>query len=282
MSATIIDGKAVSQSIRGQLKERVSALAQRGVQVGLAVVLVGDDPASAIYVRNKERACKQLGIVSYAHRLGADTSEADLLALVAQLNADPRVHGILVQLPLPKQIDEGKVIAAIDPKKDVDGFHVVSAGSLMVGAPGFVACTPMGCMRLIESLGVDVTGMHAVVVGRSNIVGKPAAMLLLQKNCTVTVCHSRTRNLGEITRQADLLVVAIGRADFITADMVKPGAIVIDVGMNRVGEKKVTGDVDFAGVSAVAGAITPVPGGVGPMTITMLMENTVLAAERHG
>ena len=282
MSATIIDGKAVSQSIRGRLKERVSALAQRGVQVGLAVVLVGDDPASAIYVRNKERACKQLGIVSYAHRLGADTSEADLLALVAQLNADPRVHGILVQLPLPKQIDEGKVIAAIDPKKDVDGFHVVSAGSLMVGAPGFVACTPMGCMRLIESLGVDVTGMHAVVVGRSNIVGKPAAMLLLQKNCTVTVCHSRTRNLGEITRQADLLVVAIGRADFITADMVKPGAIVIDVGMNRVGEKKVTGDVDFAGVSAVAGAITPVPGGVGPMTITMLMENTVLAAERHG
>ncbi|MGI6201750.1 MAG: bifunctional methylenetetrahydrofolate dehydrogenase/methenyltetrahydrofolate cyclohydrolase FolD [Christensenellales bacterium] len=282
MSATIIDGKAVSQSIRGQLKQRVSALAQRGVQVGLAVVLVGEDPASAIYVRNKERACKQLGITSYAHRLPADTSEEDLLALVAQLNADPRVHGILVQLPLPGQIDEGKVIAAIDPSKDVDGFHVVSAGSLMVGAPGFVACTPMGCMRLIESLGVDVTGMHAVVVGRSNIVGKPAAMLLLQKNCTVTVCHSRTCNLGEITRQADLLVVAIGKANFITADMVKPGAIVIDVGMNRVGEKKVTGDVDYAPVSAVAGAITPVPGGVGPMTITMLMENTVLSAERHG
>ena len=230
-------------------------------------------------MRNKERACKQLGIVSYAHRLGADTSEADLLALVAQLNADPRVHGILVQLPLPKQIDEGKVIAAIDPKKDVDAFHAENVGHIMIGDFAFLPCTPAGIIELIRSTGVTIDGKNCVVIGRSNIVGKPMAMLLLHENGTVTICHSHTKNLKEICKTADILVVAVGKAKFVTGDMVKPGAVVIDVGMNRDENGKLCGDVDYESAEAVAGYLTPVPGGVGPMTITMLMKNAVTAAK---
>lgn len=272
-----IDGKALSAAIRAELKEQVATCRQKnGREIGLAVVLVGENPASQVYVRNKIKACEEIGIQSYAYYLGEQTGEEELLELVDTLNADSRVHGILVQLPLPKHIDESRVLERIDFRKDVDGFHAVNAGNLMLGNPCLTACTPTGCIELIKSTGIGIEGKHAVVIGRSNIVGKPMALLLLQENATVTVCHSRTKNLPEITRQADILVVAIGRAKFVTPDMVKPGAVVIDVGMNRE-EGKLCGDVNPA-VESVAGYLTPVPGGVGPMTITMLMKNTVKAA----
>nr|MDD6335021.1 bifunctional methylenetetrahydrofolate dehydrogenase/methenyltetrahydrofolate cyclohydrolase FolD [bacterium] len=280
--AQLIDGKAIAANIRARITSDVETLRQQtGVTPGLAVVLVGEDPASQIYVRNKHRACEGCGMKSFMHILPADTTQQQLLALIDQLNRDEQVHGILVQSPPPPHIDELAVIDAISPDKDVDGFHVKSAGALMVGQRGFVPCTPRGVIELIRSTGINMSGKHAVVIGRSNIVGKPVAMLLLRENCTVTICHSRTQNLAEITRQADILVVAIGKAGFVTGDMVKPGAIVIDVGINRVeGSKKVWGDVDFATAESVAGAITPVPGGVGPMTIAMLLENTLEAARR--
>ncbi len=284
MTAQIIDGNALSKQLRLQLAQRASALRARGITPGLAVVLVGDNPASQVYVRNKVRACADNGLFSVLDKHPASLSEADLLARVDALNKDPAIHGILVQLPLPAHIDAQKVIEAIAPAKDVDGFHVSSAGALMVGQPGFWPCTPYGCMKMLESLnngqGYDLKGKHAVVVGRSNIVGKPMALMLLQKNATVTICHSATANLKAMTLQADVIVAAVGKRNVLTADMVKPGAVVIDVGMNRNDEGKLCGDVDFEGVSQVAGYITPVPGGVGPMTITMLLVNTLEAAER--
>jgi methylenetetrahydrofolate dehydrogenase (NADP+)/methenyltetrahydrofolate cyclohydrolase len=280
MAATIIDGKAVSNKIRLQLTEEVAEFkVNTGITPGLAVVLVGEDPASQTYVRNKEKSAVKTGMYSEVHRLPAETSEAELLNLVGKLNQDNKIHGILVQLPLPKHIDETKVLNAIDPRKDVDGFHPVNAGNLFIGQDSFVPCTPHGIMELLDDQGVDLKGKQAVVVGRSNIVGKPIAMLLLQQHATVTICHSRTADLGAATRQADVLVVAVGRPNFITGDMVKPGAVVIDVGINRV-EKGLVGDVDFESVQAVAGSITPVPGGVGPMTITMLLKNTLAAAKK--
>jgi len=250
------------------------------VTPGLAVVLVGENPASQVYVRNKVKACEDNGLHSLLEKHPADLSEADLLSRVDALNNDPAIHGILVQLPLPPHIDAQKVIEAISPEKDVDGFHVASAGALMTGAPGFWPCTPYGCMKMLESIGYELRGKHAVVIGRSNIVGKPMALMLLAKNATVTVCHSATADLGAMTRQADVVVAAVGKRNVLTADMVKPGAVVIDVGMNRNDEGKLCGDVDFDGVREVAGWITPVPGGVGPMTITMLLVNTLEAAER--
>ena len=281
MSATPIDGVSLSRALRTEIAVRAGALSQRGVQPGLAVLLVGDDPASRVYVRNKVQACRENGLHSVLEQHPATLSEADLLARIGVLNADPNVHGILVQLPLPAQIDELKVVDAISPLKDVDGFHIASAGALLVGRPGgFVPCTPAGCMKMLASIGCDPRGRHAVVVGRSNIVGKPMALLLLQASATVTICHSATASLALHTRQADILVSAVGKAELITAEMVKPGAVVIDVGMNRSAEGRLCGDVDYAGVSQVASAITPVPGGVGPMTITMLLANTVEAAER--
>ena len=279
MTARIIDGAALSQALRSEAAHRVAALAIRGIKPGLAVILVGDDPASAVYVRNKVKACAEHGLHSVLEQYGADLSEADLLARVAALNADPAVHGILVQMPLPPHIDPHKVIEAIDTRKDVDGFSVHSAGALMSGLPGLRPATPYGCMKLIESTGQPLRGKHAVVIGRSNTVGKPMALLLLQAHATVTVCHSATPDLAVHTRQADVVVAAVGRRNTVTADMVKPGAIVIDVGMNRNEHGKLCGDVDFAAVREVAGWITPVPGGVGPMTITMLLVNTVQAAE---
>ena len=279
MPAKILDGKLLSEQQYLQLADRVAALRERGITPGLAVILVGEDPASQIYVRNKEKACERIGVRSFASRLPADTDQETLLGLIRQYNENPDVHGILVQLPLPGHLDEAAALAEILPEKDVDGFHIQNAGKLMNGLPGVVSCTPKGAMTMIRAAGENLTGKHAVVVGRSNIVGKPMAMLLLQENCTVTVCHSRTKDLAAFTRDADVLVVAVGRAGMITADMVKPGAIVIDVGINRV-NGRVVGDVDFAGVSEVAGWITPVPGGVGKMTIAMLMSNTVDAAER--
>ena len=261
-----------------------AALRTRGVTPGLAVILVGDSPASQVYVRNKVKACQDNGLHSVLEQYPATLSEADLLARVAALNQDPTIQGILVQLPLPAHIDAHMVIEAISPAKDVDGFHVASAGALLVGQPGFWPCTPYGCMKMLESLnggkGYDLRGKHAVVIGRSNIVGKPMALMLLQQNATVTVCHSGTTNLKVLTLQADVIVAAVGKRNVLTADMVKPGAVVIDVGMNRNDEGKLCGDVDFAGVKEVAGYITPVPGGVGPMTITMLLVNTLEAAER--
>jgi methylenetetrahydrofolate dehydrogenase (NADP+)/methenyltetrahydrofolate cyclohydrolase len=280
MTAQLIDGTALSKKIRSQVAEQAAALTARGVKPGLAVVIVGDDPASQVYVRNKVKACQENGLHSVMEAYPASMSEADLLARVEALNNDPSIHGILVQLPLPKQIDAHKVIEAISPLKDVDGFHVASAGALMVGQPGFKSCTPYGCMKLIESTGIDIRGKHAVVIGRSNNVGKPMALLLLQANATVTICHSATPDVGLHTRQADIVVAAVGRRNTLRADMVKPGAVVIDIGMNRDDNGKLCGDVDFAGVSEVAGFITPVPGGVGPMTITMLLVNTLEAAER--
>ena len=281
MTAQLIDGVALSRQIRGELAQRAAALTARGRQPGLAVVLVGDNPASQVYVRNKVKACEDVGILSVLEKHPATLTEAELLARIAALNADPRIHGILVQLPLPRHIDEHKVIEAIAPAKDVDGFHVASAGALMVGGTGFKACTPFGCMKMLESIGMkDLRGKHAVVIGRSNIVGKPMAMMLLQANATVTVTHSGTADLAHHTRQADVVVAAVGKRNVLTAAMVKPGAVVIDVGMNRDDEGKLCGDVDFAGVKEVAGWITPVPGGVGPMTITMLLFNTLDAAER--
>ncbi len=280
MNAQLIDGNALSRTLRADVAERAAALKARGVLPGLAVVLVGENPASQVYVRNKVKACEDNGLHSVMEKYPADLTEADLLARVDSLNSDPAIHGILVQLPLPPHIDAQKVIEAISPAKDVDGFHVASAGALMTGSPGFWPCTPYGCMKMLESIGYDLRGKHAVVIGRSNIVGKPMALMLLAKNATVTICHSATPDLGAMTRQADVIVAAVGKRNVLTADMVKPGAVVIDVGMNRNGEGKLCGDVDFAGVGEVAGWITPVPGGVGPMTITMLLVNTVEAAER--
>ena len=284
MTATLIDGIALSRQLRLQVAGRAAALLARGITPGLAVVLVGDNPASQVYVRNKVKACQDHGIYSLLDKHPATLSEADLLARIDALNKDPAIHGILVQLPLPAHIDAHKVIEAIAPAKDVDGFHVASAGALMVGQPGFWPCTPYGCMKMLESLeggkGYDLKGKHAVVIGRSNIVGKPMALMLLQKNATVTICHSATTDLKAMTLQADVIVAAVGKRNVLTADMVKPGAVVIDVGMNRDDNGKLCGDVDFEGVSQVAGYITPVPGGVGPMTITMLLVNTLEAAER--
>jgi methylenetetrahydrofolate dehydrogenase (NADP+) / methenyltetrahydrofolate cyclohydrolase len=276
----IIDGIALSTQLRSEVAARVTALKTRGVTPGLAVILVGEDPASAVYVRNKVKACADTGVRSVFEKYEATLSEADLLARIATLNADPTVHGILVQMPLPKHIDPHKVIEAISVSKDVDGYATLSAGELMTGAPGFRPCTPYGCMKLIESTGIDLRGKHAVVIGRSNTVGKPMALLLLQANATVTICHSATADIGYHTRQADLVVAAVGKRNVLTADMVKPGAIVIDVGMNRTPEGKLCGDVDYEGVRKLASHITPVPGGVGPMTITMLLVNTLEAAER--
>lgn len=279
MSAQILDGKALAAEIRSEVKTQVAALAEKGVSTALAVILVGDDSASQVYVRNKIKACADTGIRSLEFRMPAETTQQQLLAKIAELNADESVDGILVQLPLPKQINADAVIAAIDPAKDVDGFHVANAGALITGKQGFVPCTPFGVMRLIEKSGVNPRGKSAVIVGRSNIVGKPMALLLLAADATVTVAHSRTPDLSAVTRNADILVAAVGRAKLIKADMVKPGAVVIDVGMNRDETGKLCGDVDFAEVKEIAGSITPVPGGVGPMTIAMLMQNTVLAAQ---
>lgn len=279
MAAQLINGKDIAKEIREQLRLRCEALSQRGVQPGLAVVLVGEDPASQIYVRNKERACKQIGIRSIAHRLPADTPQADVEALVLALNADPQVDGILVQCPLPKGMDEPHILSLVDPNKDVDGFHTINVGKLVTGGKGFVSCTPKGCMELIRRTGINLSGKEAVVVGRSNVIGKPMALLLLAEDATVTVCHSRTVDLSAHTRRADILVAAVGRPRMITGDMIKPGAVVIDVGINRLADGKVVGDVDFDTASEVAGYLTPVPGGVGPMTIAMLMENTLESAE---
>ncbi|HCX82695.1 MAG: bifunctional methylenetetrahydrofolate dehydrogenase/methenyltetrahydrofolate cyclohydrolase [Curvibacter sp. RIFCSPHIGHO2_12_FULL_63_18] len=279
-SAQIIDGNALAAQLRGDVARRTTALKDRGLTPGLAVVLVGDNQASQVYVRNKVKACTDAGLHSVLEKYEATMTEAELLARVDALNNDPGIHGILVQLPLPAHIDAHKVIEAISPAKDVDGFHVASAGALMVGQPGFWPCTPYGCMKMLESIGYNLRGKHAVVIGRSNIVGKPMAMMLLQQNATVTICHSATPDLKAMTLQADVIVAAVGKRNVLTADMVKPGAVVIDVGMNRDDAGKLCGDVDFAGVSQVAGHITPVPGGVGPMTITMLLVNTLEAAER--
>lgn len=282
MAARIIDGKAISEQLRDKLKDEVASLSERGAKPCLAVIIVGEDPASKVYVRNKERACKQLGMDSILLRLPESTTQEELLGEVRRLNADRAVNGVLVQLPLPAHLDEQAVLREISPEKDVDGFHAVNAGRLMQGERCTVACTPAGCLDLIRSTGVKIEGAEAVVVGRSNIVGKPMAMLLLQNNATVTICHSRTRNLAEVTRRADILVAAVGRPRMITGDMIKPGAVVIDVGINRV-DGKLVGDVDFESAQEVAGWITPVPGGVGPMTITGLMRNTIAATRmQHG
>ena len=280
MTAQLIDGNALSQKLRTDVAARAAALKTRGITPGLAVVLVGDNPASQVYVRNKVKACQDAGLYSVLEKYEATLTEADLLARVEALNNDPAIHGILVQLPLPAHIDAQKVIEAISPAKDVDGFHIASAGALMTGMPGFWPCTPYGCMKMLESIGCHLRGKHAVVIGRSNIVGKPMALMLLAQDATVTVCHSRTPNLKEHTLQADVIVAAVGRRGLLTADMVKPGAVVLDVGMNRNDEGRLCGDVDFDGVKEVAGFITPVPGGVGPMTIAMLLVNTLQAAER--
>ena len=278
--AQLIDGVALSREIRADIAHRTGLLKQQGITPGLAVVLVGDNQASQVYVRNKVKACADAGLHSVLEQYPASMSEDDLLARIDALNTDASIHGILVQLPLPAHIDAQKVIEAIAPSKDVDGFHVNSAGALMVGRPGFWPCTPYGCMKMLESIGFDLKGKHAVVIGRSNIVGKPMALMLLQKNATVTICHSGTKDLKAMTLQADVIVAAVGKVNVLTADMVKPGAVVIDVGMNRNTQGKLCGDVDFEGVKQVASYITPVPGGVGPMTITMLLVNTVEAAER--
>ena len=280
MTAQRIDGNALSQKLRADVTLRTSALKARGITPGLAVIVVGENPASQVYVRNKVKACHDSGLHSILEKHPSSLSEAALLERIDALNHDASIHGILVQLPLPEHIDAQKVIEAISPAKDVDGFHMASAGALMTGMPGFWPCTPYGCMKMLESIGYDLKGKHAVVIGRSNIVGKPMALMLLQKNATVTICHSATQNLKAITLQADVIVAAVGKRNILTADMVKPGAVVLDVGMNRNEEGKLCGDVDFAGVEQVAGYITPVPGGVGPMTITMLLVNTLEAAER--
>ncbi len=280
MTAKTIDGNALSRHLRHEVAERAALLRERGVTPGLAVILVGENPASQVYVRNKVKACHDNGLHSVLEHYPAAMTEAELLARIKALNADAAIHGILVQLPLPAHIDAHRVIETIAPGKDVDGFHVASAGALMVGQPGFRPCTPYGCMKMLESIGCDPKGKHAVVIGRSNIVGKPMAMLLLQASATVTICHSATADLGFHTRQADIVVAAVGKRNVLTADMVKPGAVVIDVGMNRDEHGRLCGDVDHAGVARVAGHLTPVPGGVGPMTITMLLMNTIESAER--
>ncbi len=277
--ANIINGKEISAKIRFEIAEETKNLKASGITPGLAVVIVGEDPASKVYVRNKKRACEEVGFYSEEYALPEDTSEGELLALIDKLNNDEKIHGILVQLPLPKHLDEKRVIEHIDPKKDVDAFSEVNVGKIMIGDYNFLPCTPAGVMALIAESGIDVTGKECVIVGRSNIVGKPQAMLMLHANATVTICHSRTRDLADVTRRADILVAAIGKAKFITADMVKDGAVVIDVGINRLENGKLCGDVDFDQVEKKASYITPVPGGVGPMTITMLLKNTLKAAE---
>ena len=279
MSARIIDGKAIAQGFRDSYAASVARLKEQGVVPGLAVVIVGDDPASKVYVRNKAIACEKVGMHSEVHALPASTTQQQLVDFVRRLNADAALHGILVQLPLPKQLDSRTVIEAIAPSKDVDGFHYRNAGALLVGGPAFYPCTPWGVMKMLEHESVEVEGKHAVVVGRSAIVGKPMALLLLAGGATVTICHSKTRDLGAMTRQGDILVAAVGKARMIDASMVKPGAVVIDVGVNRLPDGRLAGDVDFEGASRVASMITPVPGGVGPMTIAMLLGNTVKAAE---
>lgn len=281
MKAKIISGKELSAQIREELKIKTAELKENGKNPGLAVILVGEDPASQIYVRNKEKACEEVGIYSEVYRMPENTSQDELMSMIDRLNADAKIHGILVQLPLPKHLDEQEVLRRINPEKDVDGFHVMSAGALFTGLDGFVACTPKGIIRLIQSTGVEIAGKNAVVVGRSNIVGKPVAMLLLNENATVTICHSKTKNLADVCREADILVAAIGRPEMITGEYVKEGAIVIDVGTSRV-DGKLKGDVKFDEAAEKAAYITPVPGGVGPMTITMLMDNTVEAAELYG
>ncbi len=288
--AKIIDGKAIAQQMQEEMKTQVAELKQKGIIPGLAAVLVGDDPASQTYVRSKEKACEKIGIYSEVNRLPATTSEDDLLALVEELNKNNKIHGILVQLPLPDHIDEGKVLLKIDPNKDVDGFHPVNVGKMVVGQPVFLPCTPHGCKVLLERSGIETKGKHLVILGRSNIVGKPLANIMVQKkegaNCIVTVCHTASKDLSYYTKQADILVAAVGRAKMVTADMVKDGVVVIDVGINRIDDpstksgKRLVGDVDFESVSEKASAITPVPGGVGPMTITMLMQNTIQSAIR--
>ena len=280
MTAHIIDGKAISQEVRAEWKLRVEALKARGITPGLAVIIVGEDPASKVYVGNKIKACAELGIYSEHIELPGETSEATLLEQIAKLNADPKIHGFLVQLPVPKHIDSNKILLAISPDKDVDGFHPMNVGKLVTGHPKFQPCTPFGVMKLLEKSGVAIEGKHAVVVGRSNIVGKPMALMLLQKNATVTICTSKTVDLAKFTRDADILVVATGKPQMINGAMIKPGAAVIDVGINRLANGKLAGDVDFDSAKEVAGWITPVPGGVGPMTITMLVASTVMAAER--
>ncbi|TAN72477.1 MAG: bifunctional methylenetetrahydrofolate dehydrogenase/methenyltetrahydrofolate cyclohydrolase FolD [Gallionella sp.] len=280
MAAQIIDGKTIARQVRAEWKVRADALKARGVTPGLAVIIVGEDPASRVYVANKVKACAELGLHSEHIALPADTSEATLLAKIAELNANPKIHGLLVQLPVPKHIDSNKVTEAISPDKDVDGFHQMNVGALVTGNTRFPPCTPYGAMKLLEESGIGIEGKHAVVVGRSNIVGKPMALMLLQQNATVTICTSKTADLAKFTRDADILVVATGKPKMVTGDMVKPGAAVIDVGINRLPDGKLCGDVDFDSAKEVAGWITPVPGGVGPMTITMLMANTVQAAER--
>ena len=281
MSAKIIDGKQVAARCREELKQQVAALRARGIIPGLAVILVGDDPASQVYVRNKHRACEELGIHSEQYTLSADTDRQTLLDLITELNGREEIDGILVQLPLPGHLDEKEILSAIDPAKDVDSFHPQNVGRLVIGDYFFAPCTPSGILTLIDSAGVDLTGKECVVIGRSNIVGKPMALMLLHRNATVTVCHSKTRDLPSVTRRADVLISAVGKAGFVTADMVKPGAVVIDVGMNRNQAGKLCGDVDFESVSRVAGYLTPVPGGVGPMTITMLLRSTVLSAQNR-
>ena len=279
MAAEILDGKRMSAELRAEIAKRVTELKERGVTPGLAVILVGNDPASEIYVRNKGKGCEEVGIYSRTIHMPEETTQEELNREIDRLNADPAIHGILVQLPLPEQLDEQAALARILPEKDVDGFHLINAGHMLTGSEGVIACTPRGALHMIKRTGIDLNGKEAVVIGRSNIVGKPMAMLLLRENCTVTICHSRTKNLAEHTRRADILVAAVGKAGFVTADMVKPGAIVIDVGINRV-DGKVRGDVDFDAVKEKASWITPVPGGVGRMTIAMLLANTLEAAER--
>ncbi len=281
MSAQLIDGKALAQQVRERLaKESAELFAKTSIKPGLATILVGDDPASQIYVRNKQKACELAGIYVDDHKLPASTTQAELLALIEKKNADPNIHGILVQLPLPKQIDSKVILEAVSPLKDADGFHPYNFGRLVEGHPVFEACTPKGVIKMIESAGVSIEGKRAVVLGRSNIVGKPLALMLLQRNATVTICHSKTKDLPAVCREAELLLVAIGKAKFVTADMVREGAVVIDVGTNKTSEGKLCGDVDFDAVSQKAGWISPVPGGVGPMTIAMLLENTVESAKR--
>ena len=281
MSAKIIDGKQVAARCREELKRQIAALRARGIIPGLAVILIGEDPASQVYVRNKHRACEELGIHSEQYTLPADTNRQTLLDLITELNGREEIDGILVQLPLPGHLDEKEILSAIDPAKDVDSFHPQNVGRLVIGDYFFAPCTPSGILTLIDSAGVDLTGKECVVIGRSNIVGKPMALMLLHRNATVTVCHSKTRDLPSVTRRADVLISAVGKAGFVTADMVKPGAVVIDVGMNRNQAGKLCGDVDFESVSRVAGYLTPVPGGVGPMTITMLLRSTVLSAQNR-
>lgn len=283
MTATIINGKQIAEDIREGIRQEMEQLKTTGFQPGLAVVLVGEDPASQVYVRHKEKACHDLGYYSEVHRLPSTTSQEELLAMVDQLNKQENINGILVQLPLPKQIEEKAIINAIAPEKDVDGFHPISVGNLVIGDDSLLPCTPAGVIELIKRAGVEISGKHAVVIGRSNIVGKPVSLLLQRENATVTMCHSRTSNMKELAKQADILVVAIGKANFVDASYIKPGAVVIDVGVNRLENGKLAGDVDFESAKEVSGPITPVPGGVGPMTITMLMQNTLVAAKRaHG